>query len=58
MDQTAIIIFFIKELANEFKGQFECLGRNIEKYKTFSVPIEKGVLEIDKGGNNSVVTLS
>ena len=27
--------FIIKELANEFKGQFECLGENTEKYKTF-----------------------
>ena len=33
--------FIIKELANEFEGQFECLGENIEKYKTFSIPIEK-----------------
>ena len=34
--------FIIKELANEFKGQFECLGENKEKYKTFSIPIKKG----------------
>ena len=27
--------FIIKELANEFEGQFECLGENKEKYKTF-----------------------
>ena len=32
--------FIIKELANEFKGQSECLGENTEKYKTFSVTIE------------------
>ena len=32
--------FIIKELAKEFKGQFECLGENTEKYITFSVPIE------------------
>ena len=31
----------IKELAEEFEGQFECLGENTEKYKTFSVPINK-----------------
>ena len=30
--------FLIKELAEEFKGQFECLGENTEKYITFSVP--------------------
>ena len=31
----------IKELAEEFKAQFECLGENTEKYITFSVPIKK-----------------
>ena len=33
--------FIIKGLANEFEGQFECLGEYTEKYKTFSVPIGK-----------------
>ena len=33
--------FIIKELANDFEGQFGCLGENTEKNKTFSVPIEK-----------------
>ena len=33
--------FIIKELAEEFKGQFECLGENTEKFITFSVPIKK-----------------
>ena len=33
--------FIIKELANEFEWQFECLGKNKEKYKTFSVTIKK-----------------
>ena len=28
--------FIIKELAEEFEGQFECLGENREKYITFS----------------------
>ena len=31
--------FIIKELAEEFEGQFECLGENTEKYIAFSVPI-------------------
>ena len=31
----------MKELAEEFKGQFECLGENTEKYIIFSVPIKK-----------------
>ena len=33
--------FIIKELAKEFKGQFECLAENTEKFTTFSVPIKK-----------------
>ena len=33
--------FMIKQLAEEFKGHFECLGKNTEKYITFSVPIKK-----------------
>ena len=33
--------FIIRELAEECKGQFECLGENTEKYITFSVPIKK-----------------
>ena len=35
--------FIIKELASEFDGNFECLGENIEKYITFSVPIKKKI---------------
>ena len=38
--------FIIKELEEEFEGQFECLGGNTEKYITFSVPIKK---ELDNG---------
>ena len=33
--------FIIKELAQEFKGEFECLGENMEKYVSFSVLIKK-----------------
>ena len=50
--------FIIKELANEFEGQFECLGENKEKYKTFFVPIKKEITKTDKNGNESVVTIS
>ena len=35
--------FITKELAKEFKGNFECLGENTEKYITFSVPIKKKI---------------
>ena len=41
--------FIIKELAEEFKGQFECLGENTEKYITFSVPIN-----IELGSNKTI----
>ena len=33
--------FVIKKLAEEFKNDFECLGENIEKYVTVSVPLKK-----------------
>ena len=46
--------FIIKELANEFEGQFECLGENKEKYKIFSVPIKMEITKIDKDGNEGV----
>ena len=42
--------FIIKELAEEFKKQFTCLGENIEKYITFGIPIEKEVTRTDKNG--------
>ena len=42
--------FIIKELAEEFEGQFECLGENTEKYITFSEPTKKGL------GNGKSIT--
>ena len=50
--------FIIKELANESEGHFECLEENTEKYKKILVPVGKGVTEIVKDGNESVVTIS
>ena len=50
--------FIIKELANEFEGKSECLGGDTEKYKTFSIPIEKEVTNIDKDGNEIIATIS
>ena len=38
------------ELAEEFKKQFTCLGKNSEKYISFTVGIEKEVTRIDKNG--------
>ena len=33
--------FIIKKLAEEFKGELECLEENTEKYINFSVPLKK-----------------
>ena len=33
--------FILKQLSKEFKGKFDCLGENTEKYITFSAPIYK-----------------
>ena len=35
--------FIIKELAQDFEGQFDCLVENTEKYLTFSVPLKARV---------------
>ena len=35
--------FIIKELVKEFEGNFECLGKNTEKYIPFSWPIKKKI---------------
>ena len=50
--------FIIKELANKFEEQLECLGENTRKYKTLSVAIKKEATKIDKDGNESVATIS
>ena len=33
--------FIINHLAEEFKGELDCIGENVEKYITFSTPINK-----------------
>ena len=40
--------FIIKELARVFKKQFNGLGKNTEKYVTFTIPVEKEVTRIDE----------
>ena len=50
--------FIIKELAEEFEGEFECLGDNTEKYVTFSVPIKKEITKKDKNGNDEITKIS
>ena len=41
--------FIINQLAEEFKGELNCIGENMEKYITFSVPIKK------EGDNNKKI---
>ena len=38
---TSDFHFVINELAKEFKGNIDCLGKNMEKYITFKVPLKK-----------------
>ena len=50
--------FIIKNLAEEFEGEFECLGENTEKYINFSVSIKKEITKKDKNGNDKIVKIS
>ena len=50
--------FIIKDLAEEFEGEFECLGKNTEKYTTFSVLIKKEITKKDKNGNDKTTEMS
>ena len=46
--------FIINQLAEEFKGELNCIGENMEKYITFSVPIKKEV--INNNGDKKAIT--
>ena len=46
--------FIINQLAIEFKGELNCIGDNMEKYITFSVPIKKEV--INNNGDKKTIT--
>ena len=50
--------FIIKELTEEFKKQFTCLGENIKKYIIFPVPIEKEVTSINENGEEVTKSIS
>ena len=50
--------FTIKDLAEQFDREFECLGENIEKYIPFSVPIKKEITKKDKNGNDKITKIS
>ena len=49
--------FIIKELAEEFEGEFECLVENTDKYIDFSVPIKKEITKKDKNGNDKITKI-
>ena len=57
-DSTHDYHFVIKEQAEEFEGEFECLGKNTEKYITFSVPMKNEITKIDKDGNDKITKIS
>ena len=42
---------------DEFEVQFNCLGENTEKYKTFLVPIERLVTTFDKNREEITKTM-
>ena len=48
----------IKELAEEFEGEFEYLGENTEKYITLSIPIKNKITKKDKNGNDKITKIS
>ena len=49
--------FIIKELAEGFEGEFECLGENTEKYTTFSVLVKNEITKKDKNGNDNITKI-
>ena len=48
--------FVINQLAIEFKGELNCIGDNMEKYITFSVPIKKEAINNGDKKNNYIQT--
>ena len=48
----------IKELANEFEGPFKFIGKNSEIYKSFSVPVKKEVIKLNKYDEKSIESIS
>ena len=50
--------FIIKELAEEFEGEFECLGENTEKYMTFPMPIKREITKKAKDDNDKITKIS
>ena len=46
--------FMLNQLAIEFKGELNCIGDNVGKYITFSVPVKKEV--INNNGDKKTIT--
>ena len=46
--------FIIKQVAKEFEVEFNSLGDNTKKYKTFSVPVTKKVKRVDENGRETI----
>ena len=46
--------FILNQIAIEFEGELNCIGDNMEKYITLSVPIKKEVKSCD--GEKKIVT--
>ena len=49
--------FIMKELAGEFKKKFTYLGKNTEKYISFTLLVEKQFTRIDKNGKEITKTI-
>ena len=48
--------FIINQLAIEFKGELNCIGDNMDKYITFSVPIKEEAINNGDKKNNYIQT--
>ena len=48
--------FIINQVAEEFKGELNCIGDNMEKYITFSAPIKKEVINNNGDKKNYIQT--
>ena len=45
--------FIMKELTEEIEKQVTCLGETTEQYITFTVPIERELIQTDKNGGET-----
>ena len=53
-----MLVKIIKQLAKESKGELTCIGDNMEKYITFSVPIKKEVNNDDGNDGKKKKTIT